>query len=352
MRHRGPTPIALVLALLICASSLPGCLRRGPGSEPPPPGRSDWAFDDLQMDEMWARGYSGRGVLVALVDSGVDLSHPAMAGVELRGWLDLVNGVPVPYDDAGHGTMMASIITGPGGGAPNASLFVVKAIRSDGTSSDRLVAEAVLRALDPDGDGERTDAADVISLSLGGGRLPILGTETERAVREALAWGSLVVASADNDGESDDGDVASPASVALVIAVGAVDRFGRVAPFSSAGSNSGSLLPPILPRSDPNKKPELVAPGVDIWCAVPGGGYSLASGTSHAAAFVSAALALVLEAAPEYQQERSEGETTIVKFKEALMETALAMEGQAVPHDDHYGYGLLQAYDVLGALAA
>ncbi|MEM2869879.1 MAG: S8 family serine peptidase [Thermoplasmata archaeon] len=346
---------ALILCLILLAAAsyppLSGCVKKRP-AETPPPGPSLWALEAVQIDELQAMGYSGRGVVIALVDTGVDLSHPDLRNLSILGWLDLVNGEPVPYDDGGHGTMMAGIIAGVWGGAPNASLYIVKAIRSDGTSTDARVAEAVRRALDPDGDGDRRDAADIISLSLGGGRIPLLGTETERAVKEALSWGTLVVAAADNDGESDDGEVASPASVALVIAVGAVDRHGKIAPFSSAGANRGSLFPPILPRQDPNKKPEVVAPGVDIWCAVPGGGHQFASGTSHATAFVSAALALVLEARPEYQQERNGGETTIIKFKEALMETALAAEGQSVPHDDHYGYGLLQARALCEVLLA
>ena len=348
-RSRTLLMVAIILASALCPA-LAGCVRKQPSSTPPP-GPSLWALEAVQIDEMQGLGWSGRGVVVALVDSGIDLSHPDLSNVTLAGWLDLVNGGAVPYDDEGHGTMMAGIIAGVWGGAPNASLFVVKAIRSDGTSSDSIVADAVRRALDPDGNGDRSDAADIVSLSLGGGGLPILGTETERAVKEAIAWGTIVVAAADNDGEADDGEVASPASVALAIAVGAVDRHGRIAPFSSAGANRGSLFPPVLPRSDPNRKPELVAPGVDIWCAVPGGGHEFASGTSHATAFVSAALALILEALPQYQQERSGGETTIVKFKEALMESALAMEGQSVPHDDHYGYGLLQAHSAYLALS-
>jgi hypothetical protein len=212
------------------------------------------------------------------------------------------------------------------------------------------VARAVRWCLDPNGDGNNTDSADIISLSLGGGRRPILGTETEKACNEAISWGTFVVAAADNDGESDNGDVASPASLKHVIAVGAVNSTGIIAPFSSAGRNGGSIFPPMLPRKDPDKKPELVAPGVDIWCDVPGGGHEFGSGTSHSTAFMSSCLAVILGALPQYLPRNNDGETTIVKFKNALMDTALKHDGQAEPHDEHYGYGLVQAHAAYVAL--
>jgi subtilisin family serine protease len=338
-------------ALLVLGLALSGCISEPKPSVKPPPGRSVWAYNMTQVLEMHSQGFTGQGVTVGLVDSGIDLSHPEFANLTLKGWKDLVNGEPTPYDDGGHGTEMAGIIAGSEGAAPGAALLVAKAIRSDGTSTDALVAAGVRWCLDPDGDGSNSDSADLISLSLGGGRIPILGTETERACKEALSWGAFVVAAADNDGDSDDGDVTSPASVKNVIAVGAVNATGVIAPWSSAGRNGGSLLPPRLPRSDPDRKPEVVAPGVDLWCAVPGGGHDFGSGTSHAAAFVSGCLALVLGALPRYLPRNNEGETTIVKFKQALMDTALKLEGQARPHDEHYGYGLIQAAALRAALA-
>lgn len=341
--------LAVSLAI-ICA--LPGCVTRQPEpSERPPEGRSDWAYNMTQITLMNELGFLGANVTVGLVDSGIDLSHPEFSGLRLVGWYDLVNGNGTPYDDGGHGTEMAGIIAGASGGAPMAGLLVAKAIDADGWSTDSLVASAVRWCLDPDGDGDNSDAADIISLSLGGGRLPILGTETERACQEAISWGTYVVAAADNDGEADNGDVSSPASFRTVIAAGAVNRTGVIASFSSAGKNGGSIIPPLLPRSDPDKKPEVVAPGVDLWCAIPGGAHDFGSGTSHSAAFVSCCLAVVLDARPPLRPRSNEGETTIVKFKQALMDTALLQEGQAVPHDEHYGYGLVQAHALYIALA-
>jgi bacillopeptidase F len=342
-----------VAVLIIVAPALSGCIffHKKP-AEHPAEGRSLWAYNMTQILEMNELNFTGQGVTVALVDSGIDLSHPAFRNLTLAGWKDFVNGDDAPYDDDGHGTEMAGIIAGGEGGAPNASLLVVKAIAADGSSTDARVAEAVRYCLDPNGDGDRSDAADIISMSLGGGRLPILGTETERAVNEAISLGSFVVAAAGNDAENGAADVSSPASVKYVIAAGAVNRTGVIAPFSSMGANGGSLFPPVLPRQDPDKKPEVVAPGVDIWCDVPGGGHEFGSGTSHSTAFVSCCLALVLSALPQYKVASNDGETTIVKFKQVLMDTALKLDGQAVPHDDHYGYGLIQAYAAYAALSA
>ncbi len=342
---------AALVASVVLVSALAGCLSEPEPSVKPPAGRSEWAYNMTQVLEMSSLGFTGQGVTVGLVDSGIDLSHPDFANLSLKGWNDLVNGNATPYDDDGHGTQMAGIIAGTDGGAPGAALLVAKAIDAAGTSTDSLVARAVRWCLDPNGDGDRLDSADIISLSLGGGRLPILGTETEKACKEALSWGAFVVAACDNDGASDDGEVSSPASVKLVIAAGAVNQTGKIAPFSSAGRNEGSILPPILPRHDPDKKPEVVAPGVDLWCDIPGGGHDFGSGTSHAAAFVSACLAVVLGALPQYLPRNNEGETTIVKFKQALMDTALKLDGQAEPHDEHYGYGLVQAHALYLSLA-
>jgi len=343
--------LALLAIIVILVPALAGCITEPKPSPRPPEGRSLWAYNMTQILQMNELGFTGQGVTVGLVDSGIDLSHPAFANLTLKGWNDLVNGNATPYDDDGHGTQMAGIIAGSDGGAPGAALLVAKAIDAGGKSSDSLVALAVRWCLDPNGDGDNSDSADIISLSLGGGRRPILGTETEKACNEAISWGTFVVAAADNDGQSDNGDVASPASVKHVIAVGAVNRTGVIAPFSSAGRNGGSIFPPMLPRQDPDKKPEVVAPGVDIWCDLPGGGHEFGSGTSHSTAFVSSCLAVVLGALPQHLPRNNDGETTIVKFKQVLLDTALKLEGQAEPHDEHYGYGLIRAHALYQALA-
>jgi subtilisin family serine protease len=234
---------------------------------------------------------------------------------------------------------MAGIIFAKGllrGVAPEADLIAVKAIGASGSGGDQGISEAVDFCADPNRDGDPADGADVISLSLGGESRPIIGTRTEDAVNRAMDLGILVVASAGNDGQSDDGDVESPASVARVIAVGAVDSRGLIAPFSSMGATSGGLPP--IPRQDPNKKPEVVAPGVQIATLLNADAYARVSGTSPATALVSGIVALLLQSHPGYRH----NPTGVGPFKDALRVGALRVEGQSVPHDPHYGYGIVQ----------
>ena len=105
----------------------------------------------------------GTGVVLCIVDSGIDLGHPDLGQLELAGWMDAVDGLEQPYDNEGHGTAMAGIIVaqdGLQGIAPGVSLLVAKAIGEEGTGSDDQIADAVDWCVE--------QQADVISLSLGG----------------------------------------------------------------------------------------------------------------------------------------------------------------------------------------
>lgn len=293
---------------------------------------SQWALDMTEATGLRARGLDGTGVTVCIVDSGIETTHPDFQGLHLVAWRDFVNERTTPYDDEGHGTEMAGIIFSRGripGVAPAADLVAAKAIGASGAGADYQVAAAVRFCLDPNGDGNTQDAADVISLSLGGESHPYLGSSTETAVKDALSLGVIVVAAAGNDGQHDDGDVESPASVPQVIAVGAVNRQGDLAPWSSIGNNEN--------RVDPNKKPEVVAPGVSIATTAPGNGYAYVSGTSPAAALVAGIVALLLDDHPDYRHNAAR----LVLFKEALMEGACGCTTVPATHDDHLGYGIV-----------
>ncbi|UCG68988.1 MAG: S8 family serine peptidase [Thermoplasmata archaeon] len=300
--------------------------------------RTEWAFEITQISDMNDAGYDGGGVLVGIVDSGIDTTHPDLDHINITAWKDYVNGRANPYDDNGHGSHIAGIIAAQGeidGIAPKVEMIVVKAISSSGSGSDSDVAEGIEFCV--------SNGADVIVLSLGGGRLPILGTEAERECEDAIDAGVFVVAAAGNDGEDDNGDVASPATVSDVIAVGAIDEDKNIASFSSEGDNDGNLFPPRAPRFDPDMKPELVAPGVKILSTWINNEYGIGSGTSQATAFVAGGVVLLLDAHPEYQREGSSGgdSNTVSDFKEIFMDTAEKCPNQETPHDDHYGYGLI-----------
>lgn len=288
----------------------------------------------------------GRGVVVCVVDSGVDLDHPDLRGVELRGWRDSINGIDEPYDDEGHGTAMTGIIVSDGGldgVAKRVDLLVAKAINDEGQGTDGTVSDSV--------DWCVQQGADIISLSLGGsqsfGSDFFTTDELERSVDDALDSGVFVVSSAGNDGEDDDGDVGSPGSVEGVICVGGITRSGTIWSGSSEGDNDGRLWPnPILPRSDPHKKPEIVAPGHEVPVLMASGvgnseWWGWSSGTSAATAWVSGSLALLLQENPDLQRENSSGRQAIEDVKDALTQSSQKKDGQE-SHDDHYGYGLLR----------
>ena len=313
----------------------------------PPPTLTGWeqSYQELTgFDEV--SGLDGSGVVVCVVDSGIEMNHPDLQHLSLAGWFDVINGQTEPYDDEGHGTAMAGIIVaknGLSGNAQGVDLLVAKAIDSNGQGTDTGIAEAVDWCAD--------NQADIISLSLGGeGGFSIGGITTdqlESAVQEALDQGIFVVAAAGNDGTDDDGDVSSPGSVEDVICVGGATRLGNVWSGSSQGDNDGRLWPPMLPRSDPDMKPEILGPGAEVPILFAGGSgdgswWGWASGTSAATAWVSGGLAIILEAHPELQREGSSGGPNAIEFiKTKLSENSQMDDGQS-EHDERFGYGIFR----------
>ena len=223
----------------------------------------------------------GSGVRVAILDTGADLTHPALQGAIVGGY-DFVDFDPDPSDEAngidddedgfvddayGHGTHVAGIVHLA---APNAELLVVRVLDSEGRGSLLQVAAGVRWAL--------SNGARVINLSLGS-----LGFSStlEQALAEAEALGVVVVTSAGNWGA--EVPVEYPASSQHVFAVAAVDTGGVPADFTSRG--------PYVALS---------APGVGVRSAYPGGLYRLWSGTSMSAPFVAGSAALLLSQHPEW----------------------------------------------------
>ncbi len=287
-------------------------------------------------------GYSGSGVNVCIVDTGMELNHPDMEGFEVTGWVDIVQGKSNPYDDHGHGTNMAGILVADGwinGIAKDVNLYVAKALLANGSGYEEDVVAGIDWCI-----GQNVS---IISLSLGGGQdvFPLPGSNgrsIEDSVNDATARGIFVVAAAGNDGgEGDDGDVASPGSERRVICVGGVTQSGDHWSKSSTGNNGFSALPFKLPRGDPDKKPELVAPAKDVPVLNTQGTWSASSGTSAATVYVTGAIALLLEAQPQLASNGTSGEvSTIDEVKDWIMQSVQPKEGQT-DHDDDYGYGLL-----------
>ena len=313
----------------------------------PPSALLTWEDEYRDMTGVDAVSGDGTGVVLCIVDSGIDPDHPDLQKMNLIGWYDAIGDLDSPYDDQGHGTAMAGIVVaqdGLTGNAPGVSLLVAKAIDDQGVGNDDQIADSV--------DWCVASQADVISLSLGGAQGFGSGLFTtdalEAAVEDAIDQGVFVVAAAGNDGEDDDGDVESPGSVEDVICVGGVTRTGAIWTGSSQGDNDGRIWPnPIFPRSDPDKKPEVVAPGHEVPILMAGGlssgsWWGWSSGTSASTAWVSGALALILEERPELQREGgSGGPGAVSQMKEIISDNSQMKEGQN-EHDDHYGYGLLR----------
>ncbi|HEX7832101.1 MAG TPA: S8 family serine peptidase [Thermoanaerobaculia bacterium] len=266
---------------------------------------------------VWAsHGTRGSGVVVAVIDTGVDYRHPALGGGMgagfrvTRGW-DFVNDDADPTDDNGHGTHVAGIVGANSatltGVAPDVSFLAYKVLDAGGRGEMSEVIAAIDRALDPDGNGDTSDAADVINLSLGGPGTP--DDPVSKAVENAIAHGVVVVAAVGN--AWDYFTIGSPACAPNAISVGASELSGSIAFFSSKGPNTQSY----------SIKPEVVAPGVNIVSAAPGGSTRAMSGTSMAAPHVAGAAALLLAVHPDW---------TPSDVKSALVSTAVDLHAEAM----------------------
>ncbi|MFF0007244.1 type VII secretion-associated serine protease mycosin [Streptomyces tibetensis] len=282
-----------------------------------------WALEAMHTEEAW-QTTKGRGITVAVLDTGVEADHPDLAGNVLPG-KDLVRFGAEPGDRAWarHGTAMAGIIAGhghgPGGAdgvigiAPEAKILPVRVILEDGDPSRAKARSTRGNAL---AEGIRWAAdhgADVINLSLGDDSASAHPEPAEdQAVQYALGKGVVVVASAGNGGEKGD-HISYPAAYPGVIAATAVDRAGTRASFSTRRWYA-----------------TVSAPGVDVVIADPDHKYYEGWGTSAAAAFVSGAAALVKAAHPGL---------TPAQIKSLLEDTA--RNAPTGGRDDSRGYGFI-----------
>ncbi len=309
------------------------------------PPKSEWANEQSQFNDFSEFDLTGSGVKVCMVDTGIDLSNPAFSEVDVT-FKDMIgsSNAPIDYGFISHGTLMAGILVSGNhqlGIAPNISLAMVAALGADendlNSGSEQTVANAIQWCQD-------VFQADIISLSLGGEQNIEMQTEgaSVSAVRRAVDSGIFVVAAAGNDGGgSDDGLVSVPGNVPRVITVGASTQEQTVWVNSSAGSQ---VMPDGTLRQNPHLKPEVIAPGVGIISTGLGDSWYSSSGTSDSTVFVTGALSLLLEAFPEYKPTSSSNGECIDLVKSSLRNSSLKYE-DSVEHDDHWGYGQLQAWD-------
>lgn len=290
-----------------------------PFSEVPDIGGNQWGLDLVKAPEVWEQGFQGDGIIVAVIDSGVDYTHPELTGQmwtntdeipdnnidddgngyvdDFQGW-DFFNNDHDPMDEEGHGTHIAGTVAarrdgvGTTGVAPNAQIMSLRVLDEEGVGKVSDGIAAIRYAVD--------NGADVINFSSGGRNLV---PEELEAIRYAAARGVVFVSAVGNEGLSTPDYPAKLASE-QGIAVGSVDRNVSFSSFSNQAGNEP--LDYVLAPGG-NGFPEDAG---DIYAPVPfsikGDLYSFFAGTSMATPHVTGVVALMKQANPSLSVEAIE----------------------------------------------
>lgn len=270
----------------------------------------DWAIDYIRAESAWDITTGSNDIIVAVIDTGVDMDHPDLRNQLILG-KDFVDNDMIPEDEDGHGTLVAEIIGaeanngfGKAGVVWNCKILPLRVLDANGDGYIEDIANAIIYAAD--------NGARVINLSLG-------GPEPSRTIKDAIDYaynkGVLLVGSAGNSGEN----ILYPAAYSEVIAVGAIDENENRANFSGYGQQLS-----------------LVAPGVNIIGFENDEQLILGNGTSFATPYVSGGAALLLSLNPYL---------TNSEVKEMLEVSAKDLG--LVGWDEDYGYGALDIYSAL-----
>jgi subtilisin len=276
-----------------------------------------WALEDIGVEPLHLSNYTGRGVKIAVLDTGIDYHHPDLAP-NYKGGYDFINSDSDPMDDNGHGTHVAGILAaardgrGIVGAAPDAQIYAIKVSDERGRGSFSGLIEGINWAIE--------NGMDIVTMSITGeGGSKALAKAVEIAYDEH----NIALVAAVGNGN---GNVLYPAAYEQVIGVGSVNKDNTLSSFSMTGSDV-----------------ELVAPGSGIKSAAIGGGYRIMSGTSMATPLVAGAIALLLESDEKAWIDTGlvdgNGKWTNNEIREVLRGTAkdLGKEGR----DSLFGYGLL-----------
>ncbi|MGK2907959.1 MAG: S8 family serine peptidase, partial [Desulfuromonadales bacterium] len=301
-------------------------------------------IDLVHAPSLWALGYAGQGVAVAIVDSGVDVNHPDL-GPRWRGgtnsWYDPNGEHPAaPTDRDGHGTQVAGLVLGGNNGgsyigvAPDAEWIGVKIFADNGSSLNSAIHAGYQWLLDPDNNPSTDDAPDIVNNSWGFEMSPnfcdTLSREFQVDVQALKAAGIAVVFAAGNTGPGTSSSL-SPANYPESFAVGSIGTFVSptvISDFSARGPSA----------CDGTIYPEVVAPGFQVWTSdLTAGGifpnsYAQVNGTSFSTSHVSGVMALLLSAFPG---------ASVGAIETALMQSATDLG--PVGADNTYGYGLVDS---------
>ena len=302
------------------------------------PAAGSWGLSAIGAPSLWSLGYTGHGVVVATLDTGVDGSHPDLAGRWRGGtnsWFDPHGQHLSPHDASGHGTQVMGIILGANsdgtstGVAPGARWIAAKIFNDAGDANESDIHKCFQWVLDPDGDPNTDDAPDIVNNSWG----------YEQNTNQCLNYfvqdvnvlrsaGIAVVFAAGNAGPNASTSV-SPANYENAFSVGAVRDTLSIYLYSSRGPSA----------CDSDIYPKVVAPGVGVRSCDLYGGYAYVDGSSFAAPHVSGAMAILLSAFPNLSDAQMES---------ALKNSTVDLGG--VGPDNSYGFGLLDvaaAYQLL-----
>jgi subtilisin family serine protease len=323
-------------------------------------------LDVIRAPELWARGFTGQGIVVGDADTGFAWEHPALKP-HYRGfdgltvshaynWHDAVHDAvasnicgsdsAAPCDDDGHGTSTSALMVGDDGAgnqvgvAPGASLIGCRNM-DQGTGSPARYTECfefLLAPTDENGENPRPDlGADVINNSWG---CPAFEGCTDPEILKSVvenvrAAGVLVVVAAGNGGDACATVLDAPAIYDASFSIGATDNLDAIATFSSRG--------PVTQDGSNRLKPDIVAPGVFVLTAAPPDQYTAAfSGTSASAPHVAGAAALLWSAVPSL---RGDPDRTADVFRQSAVPLHSSQDcapypGEEVPNAV-FGYGRL-----------
>lgn len=315
-----------------------------------------WNLTLINADKVWEMGITGKGVVVAGADTGIDWLHPALIN-QYRGysgegeiadhnynWFDTVENSPEPIDPGAHGTLTLGVVVGDEpeqvrtGVAFESQWIACRNMDYDGFGTpERYIGcmEFFLAPFPLDGDpmtqGDPSRAPQVINNSWG--CPPHEGCEPDtlkEAVEHVRAAGILFVAAAGNEGPSCSSVMDPPAIYEAAFTVGATTRDDRIAHFSSRG--------PVTLWGTEQIEPDVSAPGVGIRGPMPGGSYLSVGGTSLAAPHVTGIAALMLSAAPHLK-----GRVEVLE--ELIRQTAIPKVGDCGGDrpNNSYGWGRVDA---------
>ncbi|MEN2767365.1 S8 family peptidase [Ornithinibacillus xuwenensis] len=268
----------------------------------------DWGGVRLQVPNSLASNFTGSGVKIAVIDTGIAIHED----LKIVNGISLVDYTTSFHDDNGHGTHVAGIIgaknnaIGVVGVAPDSELYAVKVLDQDGTGYLSDVIAGI--------DWSIQNGMDIINLSLGSNQAsPLLETMINKAVSQNM----VIVSATGNEGTAagDVDTVSYPARYTNVIGVGAVDKTNKRASFSSTGSAV-----------------EFVAPGVSILSSYVGNSYARMDGTSSATPYVTGVIALLKQINPTI---------TLQAIRTELRNESIDLG--SVGRDSWYGFGLVQA---------